>query len=148
MHSKPTIQRWVSAIQEHIGSRATQIPVLFFPQRKQQKRHCCTDRHECGKPIDANKTPQMAHRFCLRPRLLCRLVLWSRFTSSCSISYIEELPHPTDFPSLWNSHRSSTKQMALSASILSYCSCCRCVCSRLQQIARAIANGGQAFWAA
>ena len=85
MHSKATIRRWVLVVQEHTGLRATQILVLGFPQRNQQKRHCCTDRHECRKPTDANKTPQMASRFYLRPRLLCRLTLWDRFTSSCFV---------------------------------------------------------------
>ena len=37
MHSKATIQRWVSVVQEHIGLCATRIPVLGFPQRNQQK---------------------------------------------------------------------------------------------------------------
>ena len=85
MHSKATIRRCVSTIQAHTGLRATWILVLGFPQRNQQKRHCYTDRHKCRKPIDANKTPQMASRFYLRPRLLCRLALWDRFTSSCFI---------------------------------------------------------------
>ena len=35
MHSKATIQRWVSAVQEHTGLHATRIPVLGFPQRNQ-----------------------------------------------------------------------------------------------------------------
>ena len=85
MHSKATIRRWVSVVQEHTGLRATQILVLGFPQRNQQKRHCCTDRHECRKPTNANKTPQMASRFYLRPCLLCNLTLWDRFTSSCFV---------------------------------------------------------------
>ena len=41
--------------------------MLGFPQQKQQKRHCCIDWHECHKPTFANKTPQMPHRFYLRP---------------------------------------------------------------------------------
>ena len=82
MHSKATIQRPVSVVQEHTGLHATQILVLGFPQGNQQKRHCCTDRHECRKPTDANKTPQMASRFYLKPHLLCHLALWDRFTSS------------------------------------------------------------------
>ena len=85
MHSKATIRRWVSAVQEHTGLSATRILVLGFPQHNQQKRHCCTDQHECRKPTDANKTLQMASRFYLRPRLLCRLALWDRFTSSCFV---------------------------------------------------------------
>ena len=80
MHSQTTIQRWVSAVQEHTGSYATRIPILGFPQRKQQKRHCWTSRHECCKSTNANKTPQMACH--LRACLLCHLALWGRFTSS------------------------------------------------------------------
>ena len=85
MYSKATIRRWVSAVQEHTGLRATQILVLGFPQCNQQKRYCYTDRDECRKPTDANKTPQMASRFYLRPCLLCHLALWDRFTSSCFV---------------------------------------------------------------
>ena len=85
MDSKATIRRWFSVVQEHIGLHATQILVLGFPQRNQQKRHCCTDRHECRKPTDANKTPHMSSRFYLKHRLLCRLALWDRFTSSCFV---------------------------------------------------------------
>ena len=84
-HSKATIRRWVSAVQEHTGLHATRISVLGFPQRNQQKRHCCTDRNKCGKPTNANKTPQMTSRFYLRLRLLCHLALWDRFTSSCFV---------------------------------------------------------------
>ena len=85
MHSKATIQRWVPAVQEHSGLCATRIPALGFPQWKQQERHCCTSRHKCRKPIDANKTPQMARWF-----YLCRLALWGRFTSSCFV--VPEFP--------------------------------------------------------
>ena len=31
VHSKATILRWVSAVQEHTGLRAVQIPILGFP---------------------------------------------------------------------------------------------------------------------
>ena len=85
LHSKATIPRRVSVVQEHIGLRATRIPILGFPQRNQQKRHCCKNRHECRKPTDANRTPQVARRFYLRPHLLCHLALWDRFTSSCFV---------------------------------------------------------------
>ena len=85
MYNKATIRRWVSAVQEHTGLHATQIPILGFPQCNKQKRHCCTNRHKFCKPIDANKTPQMASRFYLRPHLLCCLILWDRFTSSCFV---------------------------------------------------------------
>ena len=85
VQSKATIQRWVSVVQEHTSLCAMQILVLGFPQRNQQKRHCCIDRHECRKPTDANKTPHMASRFYLKPRLLCCLALWDRFTSSCFV---------------------------------------------------------------
>ena len=85
MHNKTTIRRWVSAVQEHTSLHATGILILGFPQRNQQKRHCCTNRHECRKPTYANKTPQMASRFYLTPRLLCHLALWDCFTSSCFV---------------------------------------------------------------
>ena len=85
MHSKATIGRWVSAVQERTGLYATRIPILGFPQQKQQKRHCSTGQHECCKPTNANKTPQMPRRFYLRPRLLCHLTLCNLFTSSCFV---------------------------------------------------------------
>ena len=138
-------------VQEHTGLSATRILILGFPRRNQQKRHCYTDRHECHKPTDANKTPQMANRFYLRPRLLCRLALWDCFTSSRFVvpqsTALESSLAPQIPPSLWSSHRSSTKQMASLTSILSWCSCYHCVCSWQQQVARAFANGGRAFWA-
>ena len=84
-HNKATMQRWVLVVQEHAGSRGTRIPILGFPQRKQQKRYCCTSWHEYCKPTDANKTPQMACLLYLRPGLLCPLALWDRFTSSCFV---------------------------------------------------------------
>ena len=84
-HSQATIRRWVSAVQEHTSLCATRIPVLGFPQRKQQERYCWTGRHKCCKPTNANKTPQMARRFYLRPCLLCHLALWHRLTSSCFV---------------------------------------------------------------
>ena len=152
VHSKATIRRWVSVVQEHTGLRATRIFVLGFPQRNQQKRHCCTDRHECRKPTDANKTPQMASRFYLRPRLLCRLALWDRFTSSCFVvpqspalesSLAPQIRHrfgaPTDPPPEIVVHVHTVVDVR---------TCYRCVCSRQQQVAGGFANGGRAFWAA
>ena len=125
-HSKATIQRWVSVVQEHTDLRATKIPVLGFPQRNQQKRHCCTDRHEYHKPTDVNKTPQMASRFYLRPRLLCRLTLWYCFTSSCFVvpqflalesSLVPQILHrfgaPTDPPPSRRHHRHPSYPIAL-----------------------------------
>ena len=82
VHNKATIRRWVLAVQEHNGSCPTRIPVLGFPQQKQQERHCYTIRHKCRKPTYANKTPHMARRFYLRLHLLCRFALWGCFTSS------------------------------------------------------------------
>ena len=113
-------------VQEYTGLRATRIPVLGFPQRNQQKRHCCTDRQEWRKPTDASKTPQMASRFYLRPHLLCRLTLWDRFTSSCFVvpqspalesSLTPQILHrfgaPTDPPpSRWH-HRHPSYPIAL-----------------------------------
>ena len=134
-HCKATIQRWVSAVQQHNGSCTTRISVLGFPQWKQQKRPCCTSRHKCHKPTNANKTPQMARHFYRRLRLLCRLALWGLLTSSYFVvlqspvlesSLTLQILHRFEAPP-----RSSTKHMAPSASILSCCCCC-CSCSCLQ----------------
>ena len=73
-----------------------------------------------------------------------RLFLVCFATVSCRMS---ELAPPTDSlpPSLLDSSSCSWKSSLMS--ILSCCSCYRCVCSRQQQIARAVASGGRLFWA-
>ena len=73
-----------------------------------------------------------------------RLFLVCFATVSCRVS---QLAPPADSlpPSLPNS--SSSSQKLSLTSILSCRSCYRCVCSRQQQIAWAIASGGQLFWA-
>ena len=141
LHSKAAIRRHISAVREHNDSRATPIPVLCFPQRKPRKRTCYTVPHEYRKPTDANNTPPRARRFYLRPRLLCRLELWGLLKfSRFAVPQCPALESsPPDSPSLWSPHKSSTKQMASSASILS-CRCCSCSC--LQPLLKVVGGIG------
>ena len=110
-------------------------PILGFPQQKQQKRHCCTGRHECHKPRGVNKTPQMARRFYFKPRLFCHLMLWVRFTSSCFVvpqspalesSLTPQILHcfgaPTDLPpSKWRRRHPSYLVVVVLEAVSSHC---------------------------
>ena len=110
------------SVQEHTGLRATRIFVLGFTQRKPTKE---TMLYRSARMSQANRCKQNSTDgksllpytpSSLSPRTVGSLHL---FLLCCtSVSCVRELPCPADSPSLWSSHRSSTKQLASLTSVL------------------------------
>ena len=110
------------SVQEHTGLCATQIFVLGFAQHKPTKE---TLLYRSAQMLQANRCKQNSINgksllpytpSSLSPRIVGSLHL---FLLCCTaVSCVRELPCPADSPSLWSSHRSSTKQLASLTSVL------------------------------